>query len=155
MPQRSVDFFSRMWLPHRLRSESPSAIWVKFNELPAGNSSAWDHRHSSPSCSTTIHNHISRTTYNITGSSSPSPTPLQTRADLHSHMCNSRSRPPGAQSCLAFTSPKSEPGSLWLIPRLARLRPLRVLWGSGARPVSGPSFDLAIEPQLFRESDTT
>ena len=34
-----------------------------------------------------------------------------------------------------------------------RLRPLRILWGSGARPVSGPSFDLTIEPRAFRESE--
>jgi len=36
-------------------------------------------------------------------------------------------------------------------PRRARLRPLRVLWGSSARPVSCPPFGLAIEPQLLCE----
>jgi hypothetical protein len=115
MPQRSVDFFSRMWPPRLSRSELFSAIWVKFNELPAGNCSTWDHRHSTPSRSTTIHNHIVRTAYKITGSSSLSPTPPQTRAESHSHICMSRSRSSGAQPCRAFTSPKSEPGSLWLM----------------------------------------
>ncbi len=30
-----------------------------------------------------------------------------------------------------------------------------VPWGSATRPVSGGSFDLTSEPQLFRESETT
>jgi len=92
-----------------------SAIWVKFNELPAGNYSTWDHGHSTPSRWTTFYTHIVISTDKITGSSSLSPTPSQTRAEPHSHICKSRCRTPGAQSCRAYTSPKSEPGSLWLM----------------------------------------
>ncbi len=128
---------------------------MKFNELPAGNYSTWDHGHSTPSRWTTFYTHIVISTDKITGSSSLSPTPSQTRAEPHSHICKSRCRTPGAQSCRAYTSPKSEPGSLWLMSWTCSLRPLRILWGSGARPVSGPSFDLTIEPELFRESEAT
>lgn len=92
----------------------PSAIWIKFNELPAGNCSTWDHHHITPFRSTTIRNHILIVTYTITGSSSLSPTPHQTRAAWYIYICKRRSRSRGAQSCRVFGSPKSELGSLWL-----------------------------------------
>ncbi len=115
MPRRSVDSFCRTSPSQLLIPESPSAVWVKINELPAGNCSTCDNHHSTPSGSITIHLHIVITKYKITGSSSLSPRPPQIRAKLYSHVCRRRSRSPGSQSCRAFTSPKSEPGSLWLM----------------------------------------
>ena len=105
----------RKWLEFRDRpQELPSAIWIKFNELPAGNCSTWDHHHITPFCSTTIRNPILIRAYKITGSSSLSPTPRQMRAAWYAHICKRRSRSRGAQSCRVFSSPRSELGSLWL-----------------------------------------